>query len=339
MWASRIQFQTGGYDLVANQAGDSLSIPTDSGSNVLGVNVDNAAYTATISCPITAAGSGSAETTVVANASGSGTITIDGGGGTVSVGAMTIEAGNLQVTGNLALTGSDGLTIANSATLSGSGTISLAAAGSGLLDQSDENSTFQGHLTGLGCLTVDTDGATLRLADAHSSFSGGVFLTAGTLKLAGVDNCLPSSTTLYFPNQVYIGGCLDMNGTNQTVAGLVEAAADPSFQAIGNSAANTLSTLTFAGGASTFAGYIKDGAGYNGAGGQVAVAVSGGSLELMRDNTYTGGTQVRGGTLTIGSDYAIGSTPGKPTALVVSNAGSSPGTLDSERTFAHRRGT
>ena len=76
-------------------------------------------------------------------------------------------------------------------------------------------------------------------------------------------------------------------------------------QIIGNSVASSTATLTFNGGlgSSTFAGTIQDGIG--GSGGQTALAVAGGLLNLSGSNTYSGVTTVSGGTLQLGSATAL----------------------------------
>ena len=101
-------------------------------------------------------------------------------------------------------------------------------------------------------------------------------------------------------------GTFDMAGFNQQLAGLgIGSGATAANQIIGNSLVSSTSTLTYNNTASSsFAGTIQ-GTIINGSGGQLALTVAGGLLNLIGSNTYSGQTTIQGGTLQIGSSTAL----------------------------------
>ena len=86
-------------------------------------------------------------------------------------------------------------------------------------------------------------------------------------------------------------GILDLNGFNQSLAGITGTAANAT---ITNSSQTTAVTLTITG-TSPYGGKITD----NGGAGKLNLTVNGGSLTLTGTNTYTGNTTVSNGTLVI----------------------------------------
>jgi autotransporter-associated beta strand protein len=156
---------------------------------------------------------------------------------------------------------------------------------------------------------------------ASNSYSGNTTIAAGTLQL-GAGGQLPAGTnlaingnsfgvvsgTLASPNNAsatglnHQDGVFDLNGQNQTVAGLT-GLAGTGGGAVGivtNSATGT-STLTHTG-SSTFDGIIRDG----GSGRIVALTkTTGGVLTLTGSNNFTGATSVTGGTLLLANSNAL----------------------------------
>ncbi|MCF7817963.1 MAG: hypothetical protein K9M54_08780 [Kiritimatiellales bacterium] len=124
--------------------------------------------------------------------------------------------------------------------LSSSRTIALDNGGT-IVNTTNPN-TFDGKITGTGGLSVgrttDSLGNKLTLGGDTSDYSGGTRIVQGTLAL-GIDNALPQDTV------VTIGGkstsVLDMNGFDQTIAGL--AAISNNTRRVDNTGA-TASTLT-----------------------------------------------------------------------------------------------
>jgi autotransporter-associated beta strand protein len=102
-------------------------------------------------------------------------------------------------------------------------------------------------------------------------------------------NMLPAGTALTLAS----GGMLDLNAGSQQVDSLSGSGA------ITNSG-GALAKLTIGGpDAGTFGGSIRDGAS------QVALAVTGGALTLTGSNTFTGGTTVNNGELTVTNAYGL----------------------------------
>lgn len=86
------------------------------------------------------------------------------------------------------------------------------------------------------------------------------------------------------------GGLFDLNGNNETFAGLNGSGV------VDNMAAETASTLTLSNGTSTFNGVIQN----SGSGATLALVKSGtGTITLGGTNSYTGGTIINGGTLAL----------------------------------------
>ena len=168
--------------------------------------------------------------------------------------------------------------------------------------------TGSGLISGAAALTVNMQGpASLTLANSGgNNFSGGTFLQSGTVVL-GSNNALSSAGTLTLGSAGGTG-VLDMASHSQQFAGLgTDPNATAANQVIGNSVVSSTSTLTYSGSgapASYFGGSIQDGIG--GSGGQVALSVAGGLLNLSGSNTYSGPTTIAsGGTLQLGSPTAL----------------------------------
>ncbi|TAN37557.1 MAG: hypothetical protein EPN23_05095, partial [Verrucomicrobia bacterium] len=101
------------------------------------------------------------------------------------------------------LAGSSNIALTND----GGATISLTVGGN------TSNTTYSGVLSQGGSL-IKTGTGMLTLSGANT-YSGGTTVSNGVLQL-GVDNALPTTTTLYVDSV----GTVDLNGKNQTLAGL-----------------------------------------------------------------------------------------------------------------------
>jgi autotransporter-associated beta strand protein len=117
-------------------------------------------------------------------------------------------------------------------------------------------------------------------------------------------NILPAATAL----TVAPGATTDLSGGSQTIGSISGAGL------VTSSNSGAVAKLTLGGtGSSTFNGSINDGAG------QVALAVTNGSLTLTGTDTYSGGTLVDGGTLIVTNNEAIADgsslTVGSPSAF------------------------
>src|ERR1035441_7254272 len=187
------------------------------------------------------------------------------------------------------------LVLGQSGSFKAAGTLNITAA------VSDGGSAFGFTKTGAGSLTLS----------GANTYSGGTTIVSGTLAL-GVANALPTGTTVTF-GASGAAGTLDLAGLNQQVAGLaVASGATAASQIIGNSSKANNATLTYGGGSSTFGGIIQNTLGSGSK--TVILTVSVGNLTLSGANTYSGGTMVNGGTLSVSTDGNLGAVPGAATA-------------------------
>jgi autotransporter-associated beta strand protein len=268
--------------------------------------------------------------------SGSGTATLTGVNS--YTGTTTVNAGTLAINGSNALSGSvamSGGSLLNyfgdrDMTLANSITVALGSTGT-INNTSGSLLTLSGNLTKQGSVLQFAGGSynvtgtitgtsvggyfnsDLVLTNARMTLSsaanyyGPTKLLGGSSLIAGVDNALPSSTVLYL-GQVGESSSLtnsyNLNGYSQTLGGLTSAG--NGINAVYNDSA-TQSLLNLAG-ASTFAGSIN---------GNIALSMSGGTMNLTGSNTYTGATTFTGsGTaLNLGTTGSLSAT----TNVVVSS--------------------
>lgn len=157
-----------------------------------------------------------------------------------------------------------------------------------------------GYLNVLGPITNLTTGA-ISSRDGFVRFSGGgnytLFnLNQGTASI-GANNGLCATAVA---NLGLSGNCaLDLNGFNQTLAGLIDGGG--AVKTVTNSSA-TLSTLTMSlSGISTFSGTVA---------GKLALVVNGGAstLVLLGTNNYTGNTTVNSGILELATASIVTNT-------------------------------
>ena len=257
---------------------------------------------------------------------GTGTLVLGGantytGNTVVSAGTLRIGAvgsvpsglgrGDVTVDGTLDLNGFgstvNGLYGSGVVTNGNGGAITFTAGGnnraggfSGVIQDGSGTTAFA--KTGTGILTLS----------GANTFTGGVTIAAGTLRLGSV-GALNGST----PNAVAFASAapattsLQLNGNSVTIASLATGAIPGS--AVVENANASAATLTISQAASTtFAGSLRDGTG----GGSLGITKSGaGSLALAGTNTFTGGMTVSGGTLVLAGGSALGDT----TAVTMSN--------------------
>jgi autotransporter-associated beta strand protein len=140
---------------------------------------------------------------------------------------------------------------------------------------------------------------TLTLTGA-STYTGSTTIQAGTLRISGADDRLPTGTTLTIDGGATAGGTFDLNGRNQTVAGL-SGGSGTVKGLVTNTLAATTRTITVTG-SSTFDGIIQNGA-------LTALTAltksTGGTLTLTGVNTYTGDTTVSAGALLLADDAGL----------------------------------
>lgn len=191
------------------------------------------------------------------------------GSGTLSVGNdLALGTGWLGVGGNATLTaGVPGIGLGNDVTLGAGATLALAGANALALN---------GTIDGAGALAIN--GADITLAGANN-FGGGTTLGGGKLSL-GADTSLG-------------GGALNVTG-NATLAST-------------GSALTLANTFTLGTGAALTVGGTPD-LTLNGAigGGGSLVKNGSGTLALTHANNFGGGVQLQAGTLSVGSNTALG---------------------------------
>lgn len=219
---------------------------------------------------------------------GSGTLTLSGSnsytGGTAFNGGILVlgSADAIGSTGTLSF-GGGGLRYSAGNTTDYSGRFSSAPGQQVSIDTAGQNVTFASALTSSGGILAKSGGGTLTLA-APNTFNGGTTISAGTVVLSGGDNRLATNGSVTMSS----GTVFDVGGNNQVVSGLNGA----------GSVTNSARTLTVSGsGTSTFSGAIS-GAGALAKGGA-------GVLVLAANNSYTGGTFLDGGTLSIDASGRI----------------------------------
>jgi fibronectin-binding autotransporter adhesin len=229
---------------------------------------------------------------------GDGTLILNGAN--TSTGGMIVSAGTLAI-GNNTASGSVASDITNNSTL--------------IFNRTDDY-TFDHVISGTGDFILD--GYILRF-DQAQTYTGSTTINAGGyLVLAtDVDQGLSAATTV----DVAAGGFFDFSNRATTLAGLTGAGDVYSFG--GSNGHLTLDVAT---------GQSYDFSGELGAGAEhFALTKAGaGTQVLSGTNTYTGSTNISGGTLSIAADAALGSAPGAATPGHLTLDG---GTLATTATF------
>jgi fibronectin-binding autotransporter adhesin len=221
--------------------------------------------------------------------------------------SVTLATGLTSSGGTLTKLGAETLTMTGANTYSGvstisAGTLSVGNGGStgsiagditnnaSLVFNRSNALTHSGNISGTGTLAT-LGGGTLTLAGANS-YSGGTTLSAGTLSLGSV-GAIGSTGTIDFS-----GGTLQFSASNTTdYSARFGNASGQAYRLDTNGQSVTLATgLSSSGGTLT-----KLGAG---------------TLALTGANTYTGGTIISAGILSVGD----GGTTGSITGLVINNA-------------------
>jgi len=220
---------------------------------------------------------------------GAGTLVLDGAitsGGTT---AVTVSGGVLQLNGLNTYTGATTiaagtfLEVSSAGSLASNTAISIGSGG-GFAFTSSANQTISSAITGVGALTMSGSN-TLTLSSTSNTYAGGTSVSAGTLAL-GVAGVLADAGAVTVSGT----GALSISAYNETIGAL---------SISGGSVTGTSGTLTTSGitaaiasGAATL-DVITAGTG--------ALTKSGnGNLTLSKTTGHTGGTNISGGTLSLG---------------------------------------
>ncbi len=228
-----------------------------------------------------------------------GKLSFSGNNVRVNVNAVQTGTGAIELTKggqSIAVSGASG-------TLSNTVNLALASGAVNLGATSGYTLTVDGPITGTGDVNLavgGSGGAGTTILNAASSFAGNVTVNSSATGVhrLGVDNALPTTAGVTFGSTA---GQIDLNGHSQQVAFLKGSSAGGG--GIQNSQAGTAATLSVIGTTSgTYAGPI-------GATGKTNIALvkdGTSTLTLSGSSVYSGGTDVRGGTLTVAGPNALG---------------------------------
>jgi autotransporter-associated beta strand protein len=246
---------------------------------------------------------------------GTGTLTLSGVN--VYSDPTMLNEGQIKLNANAGLATSilqmaDETTLSLGSGISASNAIQLASNATVYMDASSGGvGTLSGGISGTGATLVKTGDDTLVLSGANT-FSGGTSITAGTLSIASANNIGGGAATLSFE-----GGTLRTTGGNVTTSGSISVEEDAMITTDAGRITTFTGTLTGSDGKTL----AVDGAGITSIG-EVAVngsdaftidgAMSGdvagltkvgtGTLVLTGANTYSGGTTVNEGRLSVNGE-------------------------------------
>ncbi len=218
---------------------------------------------------------------------------------------MTLDAGTNTLTSGGILVGSG--VGSNLSTITGGDLVGAASKDLNITQNNTAGgltiSAIIANNTGATALTKNGDG--LLTLDGNNTFTGGVFINAGTVAL-GNAGALNSTTA----NAVTFGagsnGTLRLGGNSVVVSNLSTNTTLAPGSTIVENASATNATLTVGNASNlsgTFAGIIQDGSG----GGTLALTKAGtGTLTLSGANSYTGGTILNAGTVNISNATSFG---------------------------------
>jgi autotransporter-associated beta strand protein len=289
-----------------------------SGANTVFNDSNNGNYNVTLNTTVTPNSvlvnnsSGNYAISGTGRIAGSGTLTKSGadtltlstantytGGTNVTGGLLRVGNNSALGTGPVAVTSPaildlDGYspTIGN---LSGSGTIDdvIAGGSSTLAINTSTSSSFSGTIQNTtGAVAISVSGTGTQILSGANTYTGGTTVSGGTLQM-GSTSALGTG-----PVAVASPGILDLNGNSPTIGNLSGSGTVDNVTA-GGSLTLAIDTTT----STNFSGVIQNTTG------SVALSVSGtGTQALSGANTYTGGTDINGGVLNVGSSGALGST-------------------------------
>ncbi|MFO0792235.1 MAG: autotransporter-associated beta strand repeat-containing protein, partial [Pirellulales bacterium] len=249
------------------------------------------------------------------SASGIYTVTVSG---TQSIGGITVEEGTVTLSGGTLSLAAGGATITNNSTALA--TISSAiTAGQPLLVNGTANVTLSGVISGAGTSITKSGANTLTLSGANNTYTGSggnvITVTGGEIIQLGESSATAGavSSTGALPATA-IANYVVLDGgkftSNRVGLGVTFLATNKGITL--NGGGGTLGvTDTTAGNLNVYGGVITGSGNLTFAGP--------GILSLTNDETYTGATNITGGTLRLRTSVATGSWLPNGTALTISS--------------------
>ncbi len=301
---------SGGVDLSwINAAGNTASFQGAGGLVTLAANIT--AEGLIFDAPgYTLAGNGAPQVLTL----GSAGITVSSSAGTISIGDSNLSL-LLGAAGSFINNSTGLLTLAGNIS-NGGNLLTLSNTASG-------NTTISGGISGTGGLTVNSSGSGIVTLSGINSYAGATNVLAGTLNL-GSTSALSSGSALTLADVA--GATLDLNGFSQSVAALSGGGALGGNLVLGNGAVLTIGgALTSAVGGYSQTTNIANPGSWNTYSGLLSgtgsLALTGGSsLHLTNNaNTYSGFTNVLGGTLVISNMGQLGTSTTAITVAGFSN--------------------
>jgi autotransporter-associated beta strand protein len=218
------------------------------------------------------------------------------GGTTIQDGALSVTAGDNLGQGAAGLTFDGGTLEINGNSFSYAQPVTVLSSGTVDVPDTDDTATFSGEGSGLNYVKTG-DGT--EIIDGVIAYDSAT-IEGGTVVIgdhAGFGNPSASLT-------VGDGATLDLNGHDICVGSLSGSSGGTITSRMASWPASiTVNQMT--GTDTVFAGVIEDGEGVQGA--QVRLNKwGGGKLELSGNNTYSGGTEIEGGTLSISAASNLG---------------------------------
>jgi len=277
--------------------------------------------------------------------------TLSSGGSAFISNGQSLGSGNITLAfGSLGYSGTSSGTLAQNITVIGggisnssgnvltlNGTITIANPGGTTLSITGGRDVINGPILGssAGSDTNFSGNSTIGLNNSNT-YSGLTSISGTSTVLTGVNNALPSSTTIRFGVSTDPAGSvntLDLLGTSQTISGIIEVGPDvnqiissngsASTPAIGSTASSATGVLTLnitGTTATSYGGLLGDSNGSRAANNFALTKSGTGVLALTRGagNLYTGGTLITTGTLVVSN--TSGSATGTGTLTLNSGA-------------------